>query len=188
MTEIAVKGLAELRQTLLKFPAKIQRRALDKAMAAGARVVVAAAKRNAPVDTGAIKRNIVAKKGPKRYQAGADSRYIVGVRHGKTNTNATTAGGRTRKVSAYDKRGEDPYYWRFQELGFTAVGRRAKRIRVVARDRRGRFRYLGNAANTRAKGRKIPGTKFLTRAFESVSAAATEKIRSVLAQEIAKLT
>lgn len=177
-TEIAVSGLAALRAQFLALPKKIQKRALDKAFAAGARLVAADAKRRAPVKTGAIKRNIVAKKGAKKYQMGADSRYIVGVRHGRTNTNAMTVSGRKRKVTSYDKRGQDPFYFRFQELGFTAVGRRKAASKSEDRLRK---------AGRRSYGTHVPGKKFLEDALTSTAYAATIKIRDVLAYEIAKL-
>lgn len=173
--DIPVKGLAEMRKALLDFPKKLQRRPLDKAMAAGARVIVAEARQLAPVRTGAVRRNIVAKRGQKRYAPGADSYWIIGVRHGKTNTNTVTAGGRARRVSAYDRKGEDPYYWRFQNLGYTAVGRRP--ALSGAKKRRG----------VKASGRWIPPKRFMERAFAAGAPRALEKFRAVLAGEIAKV-
>lgn len=187
MPEIQVQGLAELRRALLTYPKKIQKRALDKAMAAGARVVAAEARKNAPVRSngkwsggqitpaGATRANIVAKRGQRRYAGGSDSYFIVGVRHGKTNTNPVGRDGRKRTVTAYDKRGQDPFYWRFQEFGYTAVGR-AKALSGAKKRRR-----------VRPTGRYIPGKFFMTRALSASSGAALEKIRAVLEQEIAKL-
>lgn len=175
MPDIQVQGLAELRRALLAYPKKIQKRALDKAMAAGARVVAAQARANAPVATGAVRKNIVAKRGQRKYQGSADSYFIVGVRHGKTNTNPVGRGGRKRTVTAYDKRGQDPFYWRFQELGYTAVGSRPALSGAKKRRR------------VRPTGRYIPGKFFMTRALTASSGAALEKIRAVLEQEIAKL-
>lgn len=189
MADIAVAGLAELRKTLLTLPTKIQRRALNKAMAAGARVVAAQAKQTAPVRStgkrsggvitapGALKRNIVSKKGARKYEMGADSRFIIGVRHGRINTNAKTVSGRKGKVTAYDKRGQDPFYFRFQELGFTAVGRR-KQATAGEKHRR-KF-------NKATYGKRIPGKHFLERALETSASTATEKVRSTLAAEIQK--
>ena len=188
---VPVLGLSELRKQLLAFPQKVQRRALDKAMLAGARVIAAEARKLAPVrqaatweggrsggvtrPAGATKRNIVAKRGQKRYATGADSYFIVGVRHGKTNTNATNSSGKRRKVSSYDLRGEDPFYWRFQEFGFTAVGRRAAQSGNQKRKR------------IRPTGRYIPGRFFMTKAFRAATPAALNKVRDTLAREIAKL-
>ncbi len=172
---IPVQGLTELRKAVLDFPKKLQRRALDKSMAAGARVIVAEARRLAPVRTGAVRRNIVAKRGQKRYAPSADSYWIIGVRHGKTNTNTVTAGGRTRRVSAYDRKGEDPFYWRFQNLGYTAVGRRP--AVSGAKKRRG----------VKAAGRWIPPKRFMERGFAAGTPRALDKFRETMTAEIAKV-
>lgn len=175
MADIQVQGLAELRRALLEFPKKIQKRALDKAVFAGAQVVARQARAAAPVRTGAIRRNVVAKRGQRRYAPGADSYYIVGVRHGKTNTNPVGRSGRRRTVTGYDRRGQDPFYWRFQEFGYTAVG--GASALSGAKKRRG----------VRPTGRYIPGRFFMTRAFRASAATAADRIRVVLTQEIAKL-
>lgn len=168
MPDIQIKGLRQLEDRMRAFPAKLQRRAMKKALAAGARLIVREAKSNAPIASGALKRNIVAKAGPKRRDIAGSTRYIVGVLHGKTNTRETKnirGAVRKRRVSAYDRRGQDPYYFRFQELGFTAIGR-AKR---------------GSA------GRKIAGRHFLRNALQTKSKEAVEAIRRVLAQEVERL-
>lgn len=169
MPDIQIKGLRQLEDRMRNFPAKLQKRAIKKALSAGARLVVRAAKANAPEGaTGALKRNIIAKAGPKRRDIAGSTRYIIGVRHGKVNTRSTKSAlgvVRKRRVSAYDKRGQDPYYYRFQERGFTAIGR-AKR---------------GSA------GRKIPGRNFLRDALTGTHRAVSETFRRVLAQEIEKL-
>lgn len=173
---IPVQGLAEMRKALLDFPKKLQRRPLDKAMSAGARVIVAAAKQLAPVRTGALRRNILAKRGQKRYAPGAESYWIIGVRHGKTNTSTRTASGRARRVSAYDRKGDDPYYWRFQNLGYTAVGRRP--AVSGAKKRRG----------VRAVGRWIPPKRFMERGFAAGVPRALDKFRETMTAEIARVT
>lgn len=175
MPDIQVQGLAELRRALLNYPKKLQKKGLDKAVFAGARIVEAQAEKNAPVRTGALRRNIVSKRGQRRYAPNAASYYIVGVRHGKTNTNRVGRSGRKRAVTAYDKRGEDPFYWRFQELGFTAVGR-AKAL-SGAKKRRG----------VKATGTWIPPKRFMQKALTGAAPQALERVRAVLAQEIAKL-
>jgi len=172
---IAVAGLSELRTRLLALPVKVQKKALTKAVRAGAQNVRAQAKANAPFRSGTTKANVVAKPGARRYQGGADVRYIVGVRHGRTNTNPTDRRGKKRTVTKYDKAGRDPFYFRFQELGFTAVGRRNPAKRAERANRR---------ASAPTYGRWIPGKKFLQNALTSTATRVTEKISSVLASEI----
>lgn len=174
MADIKVHGLNEIRARMFQLPNKDIKRILNKALGAGARVVAAEVRSLAPVDTGAIKRNVVSKMGPRRKRGSADSRFIVGVLHGRTNTNATTAGGRKRKVTAYDKRGQDPFYYRFQDLGYSAVGRRKAQGRNARRERA-------------AAGRKIPGKRFLQRGLESSASRALQKVQQVMVTELDKL-
>jgi hypothetical protein len=84
---------------------------------------------------------------------------------------------RTRGLTAYDKRGQDPFYFRFQELGYTAVGRRKR----ATRNERS-FRKAGNPSY----GRKIPGKKFMQNSLDSSANAASQKVVAVARQEIEK--
>lgn len=127
---IEIRGLSEALEALRKLPRTLQGRALRRAMAAGARVVRADAKAEARGSfhsrTGAIVRNITVRRGkkPSPYPV----RYLVGVQHGKPRTQPTIVnrGGKTRtiRLSAYDRRGEDPFYFRFLELGTRWIRRR----------------------------------------------------------------
>jgi len=170
MSEIRIRGLAELTRELKAFPLKLQRRALTNAMRAGAREIVKEVKARAPVDTGALKRNVGTKRGRKTFDRGLVARQIVGVRHGKVNTRGT---------SIYDRRGVDPFYYRFQERGFTAVGRKKAANRTTRAARRLGFGNTG--------GRFIPGRKFLAKGLDAGKAAALEAVRSRLARELERL-
>jgi hypothetical protein len=119
------------------------------------------AKASAPKLTGAIKRNIQQKMGKIR---GNSISAFIGVEAGKVPkpnaegkvTFKTRRGAvKSRKVSAREKRGEDPFYYKFQELGFTAVGRR--KARSGASKRRG----------SATVGREIAGKFFLRNALEN---------------------
>lgn len=183
MTTIKVQGLAELERRLREFPTKLQRRALNAAMRAGAREVVAEVKGRAPVDTGALKRNVVTKRGRRQFDKGLAGRQIIGVRHGKARTQATkfttrTGKVRTTRLTAYDRRREDPFYFRFQELGYTAVGRRSPANRAERRSRAD-----GNASY----GRFIPGKRFLRDGLAAAGPRALETIRQRLARELERL-
>lgn len=181
MAEIKIRGLAELEQRLKAFPIKLQRRALGNAMAAGARAIRDEIKQRAPVATGALKRNVASKRGQRRFdKPGQAARQIVGVRHGRTrqqNTTVRLPGGKTRtfKRSGYDRRGEDPYYYRFQELGYRAVGRRKARSGAAKRAGRG------------VTGRYIAGRHFLRDGLAVAGPRALEAVRARLAREIERL-
>lgn len=76
MIEVHVKGLSELNTKLMRFPILLQQQILDKAMASGARIARDAAKKNAPVKTGEMLRNIRIVKNRRSREASA---YLVGV-------------------------------------------------------------------------------------------------------------
>jgi hypothetical protein len=78
-------------------------------------------------------------------------------------------------VTGYDRRGQDPFYWRFQELGYTAVG--SRKSLSGAKKRRG----------IKASGTWIPPKRFLQRALTAQARVSVERARQVLTQEIAKL-
>lgn len=124
-----VLGFEDVTKELKEIPDRLKRRVLGKAFRKGARIIAAQAKSDAPRgETGALRHNLISKKGSRRYNNGLEARYIIGVRHGKVRTEPTTyktksGKVKTRKLTAYDKRGEDPFYYRFQELGFKAGGK-----------------------------------------------------------------
>lgn len=152
------RSVKEVTKRLKAVAPKLQKRAVSSALRAGARVVVKQAKANAPVDTGALKRNIIAKAGSKKYTKAGQVRVIIGVRHGRAGKN---------KKSAYARRGEDPFYFRFQELGYLATGRKK--------------------ARKQSNARRVPGKRFLSRALEQQSGPALREITQRLAREVARL-
>lgn len=184
MTEIRITGLAELERKLKALPARLAGRALATAMRAGGREIQREIKARAPVDTGAIRRNVVAKRGQRKFDGDLSQRQIIGVRHGRARVTAskfTTKSGKTitNKLTAYDRRGEDPFYFRFQELGYHAVGRR----KAGSRRERGN-RKAGNPSY----GRFVPGQRFMREGLRAAGPRALVVIRTRLAAEIERLT
>jgi HK97 gp10 family phage protein len=95
-----VDGLKELEKKLRELGPDIARNALRAGVRAGANLIKDDAVRNAPEDTGTLKKATYIKHIRERsnnYQ----QTFFVGVRHGKK----------------YAKRGQDAYYWRFVEFG-----------------------------------------------------------------------
>lgn len=170
MSDIQIKGLADLQRQLRTLPRKIQNRALGAAMRAGAREVVREIKTRAPVDTGALRRNVVTKRGRRQFDAGLAQRQIIGVRHGRV---------RAGSKRVYDRRGVDPFYFRFQETGYTAVGRRKAGSRAERSNRK---------ANARTYGRFVPGKRFMRQGLLAAGPRALGVIRTRLAAEIQRLT
>jgi HK97 gp10 family phage protein len=152
-----VTGIPDLRAALLSIPDKLRKRALRNALAAGARVVRDDAKRNAPVmaismrtavrKPGTVK-DAIAVRTSKDARRSGDVGVFVNVKPAK-------AGKRGAKSQF------DPYFWRWQEFGWTpATGPRGK-----------------SGARMRAKVRKsgapasIPGKRFLSNAAQKLTEA-----------------
>ncbi len=178
MAEIQIKGLPELRKALADLPGTIQRRAIRAGLNAASRIVRDKARAAAPMRTGALKRNIQAKMGKIR---GNSISAFVGVEAGpvpKPNAEGRVTFKnrrgvlKSRKLSAREKRGDDPYYYKFQERGFTAVGRR--KARSGASKRRG----------GETQGKKVPGKWFLRDALEKNHEAAVTAFANAAKERI----
>ena len=180
--EIDVIGIEDLRKALLEFDDKVSRKAIRSATLAGAKVSAAAIAANAPVMSkpnkytrkldprrvpGAIKRNVTTVR--RTRGVAIASLYAVGVENGHvgpTSVFGTVVGskGRARKATRREKRNEDPFYTKFVERGYTAVG-----------SKRG------------GSGRKIPGRFFMENAHAASDSTAFEAMRKKLAANIQRL-
>ena len=120
MTElVTITGLRELREALLrKVPDHMQGKVLQKALAAGAKPIVEAAKALAPVKTGTLRKAIYSFR-DKESRPGYEIRNI-----------------RPRQGKRFAKKGEDAYYWKFVEFGHR-VGKRGG----------GKLKKIGKGAN-----------------------------------------
>jgi HK97 gp10 family phage protein len=98
--KLEVLGLQELEQKLREFGPRLAKNGLRAAVAAGARVVANEAKRNAPVDTGTLKRAVYLKQIREESNASQQT-FFVGVRHGKGEK----------------KKNRDGFYFPFVEFG-----------------------------------------------------------------------
>lgn len=120
-----VTGLPELKAALLAIPRELRRRALRNALAAGARAVRDEARRRAPVlkastyaGSSAIRRGV---RKPGTLQKAIIVRTSkVARRAGNIGVfvNVRPAKGGNRGA----KSPNDPYYWRWQEFGWTSRG------------------------------------------------------------------
>lgn len=167
-----VRGFRELEQAMKEFPLKLQRRAVTRAVRQAALVVAAEVRREAPRKTGALRRAVSIRK--VRYPDGV--KFIIGIETGSVRNVrdgqnlvwrrvGSSLKARRRKATMREKRGEDPFYYRFQEAGFTAVG-----------------------THRGGPGRKIPGRAFLARSLQRTSASAIERMRVELSEQIDKIT
>ncbi|HJT63074.1 MAG TPA: HK97-gp10 family putative phage morphogenesis protein [Burkholderiales bacterium] len=155
-----IEGLADLKLAVEALKQDMRKRVVRGALRDAARPIVNRAKQRAPVlktpsryrTPGLLKRSIKVFSS-KRYN-GRDGTLgvFVAVRASKAKLRAS--GGRGAKNP------NDPFYWFWQEFGFTAVGRR----RVGG----GRFTRPGRL-EARVKGgsaRRIPGLRFMRDGFE----------------------
>lgn len=190
MTDVHVKGLDEIERRLKAMPKKMATRVLNKAIRKGANVIARQVRADAPFRTGAIKRNVLVKRGRRDFDNGLEARYVIGVQHGKVRTEPTKfktkKGVRERKLTAYDRRGQDPFYFRFQELGFHAVGTRKRE--VVDN------KFLGTTKRVRAtnvirgggSARFVSGKKFMTNALPRARGQAIDAVVKSMREDIAK--
>lgn len=177
---IKVEGLGELKKTLQGLPIHLRKKVMYRLLRKAAAPMLRAVKANVPVAKkatprvipGLIKRMMrisVSKfKKPARGEFGI---YIKPVVPGKIKSlkRAASRGG----VRGPDF--GDPYYYKFQEFGFLAVGR-SKAVGGM------RARAERQASWT---GRRVPGKGFMWHAFESGKGTALNMITSDLAKEIA---
>ena len=139
MASSHVQGLPDLKRALGELPGKVERRAIRGAIRQGADLLRKSAMALAPVRSegtrsggvvqppGSLRRNIQKKK---LRQVRGRIAYIIGVETGKvitlkgTGKVAVQSRGRlrTRKATKRERRGDDPFYYRFVELGFTHRG------------------------------------------------------------------
>jgi len=143
VTDIKIEGFEDAIQALIDLAKDMRRRVVRGALRAAARPIVNQARSNAPVRTGLVKKRMSV-----MTSRIAKGRNEIGV----YIRPRATALARREKIKALD-----PYYYKFQEAGFHAVGTR--RVRGGRRAR---------ADNLRSSGaRFIPGKMFIGRAFES---------------------
>jgi len=175
---ISVEGLEDVRTRLFSLPIHLRKKVMYKTLLKAATPIVRAARANAPV----------AKKGTKRVIPGLVKNTIRVVISKFSNPSAGTFGvyvkpfvpGKVKSLQRRAKRGGhhvyfgDPFYYKFQEFGFHAVGRRR-----VAGGRRRREAVLVSGRFT-----KVPGKAFLGRAFDSGKAAALAMINTDVVQAI----
>lgn len=116
--EVKLEGVDDLKRALAEASSTIRKKAVRGALREAGKVIQAAARAAAPVlsvptknrKPGTIKRNIVVRASKFARQAGSEGVYVSvrGIR------------GQAR-VKRFGKAGaanpNDPYYWRFQELG-----------------------------------------------------------------------
>jgi hypothetical protein len=191
MAEIVrVEGLADLQLTLQGLPIHLRDKVMYRLLRKAAAPILRAAKANAPVAARATKRVIpglvkgTLKISTSRYWKPARGEfgvYIKPVSPSKIRRLRRTA----RKSGAAGPYFGDPYYYRFQEAGFHAVGRsRVEKLSRAATKINGSIRARRNQQYTAGQHRFIPGKKFIGRAWDDNKNRALDIIKSDLVAEI----
>lgn len=170
---VTIKGLAELRRALQQtIPLEMQGKALQKALAAGARITVAAARENAKrggkafpdVRTGTLVRAIYAKRSKWGNTQTFENR-VIGVRRGaKYGKNRVKAG----------KSNMDAFYWKFVEFGHRVGTRKSGYLKKRTRP---------DGAGGKSSG-DVPAQPFMRPAFEATKNQAAVAIRDALKRQI----
>lgn len=122
----AVQGVAQLHAALIKHGADVDRRISRVMVASAGRVVKDEAKKIAAskltIRSGALLRNIAIKR--ERTPEGV-TQYNLGVRHGRDlGRKAETKLGVGRSGRIVKQYVNDPFYWRFHELGTKRLPKR----------------------------------------------------------------
>lgn len=163
MTEvIKMDGLEAVRSALLETPKHLRQKVMLSVLRKAAAPILRAAKANAPVAAkstnrvipGLIKKTLGITRSKLKLAANGEFGVFITARvPGKVKR----VRGQARKSGLKGPNFGDPFYHRFQEAGFHAVGR--KRV-AGGKNRR--------AAALKASGaRFIPGKKYLGNAFEA---------------------
>jgi hypothetical protein len=166
-----VSGLVQLSAALKGLPAKVATKVLRHGVMAGAERIIFAARSNAPIASGPIRRgkgkitqpgtlrnNIIAKFVARDSNA-TQVQYIVTVRKGKRFA------------------GRDAFYGSWVEFGHRIVPRKSKAHPGSIRFRR----------NSPALQGSVPGRRYLTRAVNAVHNQATDAMVRTIKMDLAKL-
>jgi HK97 gp10 family phage protein len=170
-----IEGVADFRIAVESLIGSMRRRVVRAALRDGANIIARNARQAAPVLrgskpgrlSGTLKRSIrVFSSKEKNGRAGVIGVYI-GV---KGNTKRIRAAGGKSATNPHD-----PFYWWWQEFGFTATGRR--KLRGGTRRRR---------AARATTGRQIPGKRFMRDAFSGSSGTALRLFEDRLGERISE--
>ncbi len=175
---VKMEGFEAVRKALIETPKHLRKKVMHTILRKAALPILRAAKANAPRATRATKRVIpgllkktlgITRSKIKKASRGEFGVFITARKPGQVKR----LGRLARKSGAKGPNFGDPFYHRFQEGGFHAVG--SRRVKGGKRNR---------AANLKSSGsRFIPGKKYLGGAFESQKQNAVNIIKADLVKE-----
>jgi HK97 gp10 family phage protein len=189
-----IDGLQECIAILKGLPARLRKRALRNALAAGARIVRDDARKNAPVINPAdpmvqkgyrkqrTLRNAILVRTSKAARKQGNVGVFVNVRPARGAVFSGGAVVRAKEKGA--KSPSDPFYWRWLEFGRSARSAQGERVRV-ARDKKRGIKGVRHRRALRAVGAIAP-MRFLQRAAGRLGEA-LEAFKRTLGPQLAKL-
>lgn len=172
---ISVEGLDDVRARLESLPVHLRKKVMYSVLRKAAAPIIRAAKSNAPIAKKATRRVIpgliknTIRTAISKYKKPASGEFGICIKPfvpGKIKSLKRRAG----KAVYFG----DPFYYKFQEFGFHAVGRK----RVAGGQKR------RSATLAKGSARFVPGKKFLGRAFDSAKSAALALINKDIVQAI----
>ena len=117
MLEVRVENLDEVIDKMSTFASKLQRKGLTQALRKGMRPVVRTARAKAPVDTGALKKAIVARVNTRMGRRVGGAVVQVGIRGGAKEYVNDSRNRRMGRVGQSYEQGGNQFYFRFLEFG-----------------------------------------------------------------------
>lgn len=161
---VKMQGYAQVERRLMALPTKVARKVASQAMRAGAKIIQTEAKALAPKDTGALRKSIRVRTAKKK-------------KRGEVKFTVTTSS----KDNLFKG---DQFYGGFQELGYR-LGKRSAEVqrlqRAVRKSRNAGVHSVASAAlDSVDKRRRVPGKRFMKRAFNSKGKAAVDLISQQL--------
>ena len=184
MAEIVkIEGLHDLQLMIGGLPTHLKKKVMYRLLRKAAGPILKAAKQNAPVAKKATKRVIpglirdTLKISTSRYWKPMKGEFGVYIKP------ITPPGIKKARKSLKGLYFGDPYYYRFQEEGFHAVGR-SKITGSFGRKKGPSLRARRNSQYADGRYRFIPGKQFIGRAFESQKYTALNMIKVDLVAEI----
>lgn len=181
MAKTETLGIGDMRQNFEKLRTGTEKRTARKMVVAGGRILkqeaVSIARANGSVDSGDMVKNIAIKRESKAPKG--TEQYHLGVRHGREQTKKVRAAGKTKLVvngrgRIVKQRDNDPYYWRWVELGHKIVPRRRAGTSKSIRKRRA------------AASGTVDAKPFIQPALERKRAEAIDAMGKVAQQELLK--
>lgn len=177
---VKMEGFEQVRLALMETPKHLRKKVMHAILIKAAQPILKAAKANAPVAkkstsrviTGLLKKTLGVTRSKLRNASRGDFGVFITARKPGA---IKRIGKSARKAGKNGPNFGDPFYHRFQEGGFHAVG--SRRIKGGKRTRNRTI--LGNALSGTG-ARYIPGKNYLGNAFESQKQNAVNIIQSDL--------